>query len=321
MIKIVLLIRMIGFTVLFISLALGILAYQKSPRRWLRFFLIYMGFEAVYSVSFTFVFYSHVYLSDQPSTPGSIFILFQIITSAAILYLAPRFLLELTGTVGQPRASARSKPSKTTAIHIAILIMPFVLALLTFLAQLPNTLQPLAAFTEQHNRYISAFFYLYLSVFFLSSLFRREKIPSGRWRLTILIFIAGAALFHLMWVIDAAFLVITLEEQGPLRGIILTNALYEIFWGVLFVVPAVTEINARGASAETIGITSEFIREYNLSAREQEVLPLLCDGMSSKDIAETLYISPRTVENHIHSIYRKCGVKRRLELVRLVSRY
>lgn len=33
MVQIVLLFRMISFTVLFISLALGILAYQKSPRR------------------------------------------------------------------------------------------------------------------------------------------------------------------------------------------------------------------------------------------------------------------------------------------------
>ncbi len=313
MVKIVLLFRMISFTVLFISLALGILAYQKSPRRWLRFFLIYMGFEAVYSVSFTFVFYSIVYLSDKPATPSAVFILFQIITAAAILYFAPRFLLELTVTT--------SKPVRVRSAQIALLVLPVAVAVLTVLAQLPNTFQALAVFAEQNNRSISAFFYLYLTIFFVVSLFRRKQIPSGRWRREILIFIAGATLFHLVWVIDVALLDIKLDQEGPLRGILLTNALYEIFWGLVVAVPAISDINAKSSSAEAVRVSPEFIREYGLSAREQEVLPLLCDGMSSKDIAETLFISPRTVENHIHSIYRKCGVKRRLELVKLAGRY
>ncbi|MCF7928081.1 MAG: LuxR C-terminal-related transcriptional regulator [Spirochaetales bacterium] len=47
----------------------------------------------------------------------------------------------------------------------------------------------------------------------------------------------------------------------------------------------------------------------------------MCSGKSSKTIAEKLFISPRTVENHIQNIYRKYGVRRRLELVHLLLRY
>ena len=321
MIKAVLLVRMISFTVLFISTALGILAHQKSPRRWLRFFLIYMGFEAFYSVSFTFVFYSHVYLSDQPSSPSTVFILFQIITSAAVVYFAPRFLLELTGPLGGASNGGTAKRANTRRTHIAILVVPIVLTLLTLLAQMPNMFQPLTIFAERYNRFISAFFYLYLCVFFLLTFFRRKRIPASRWSREIVVFIAGAALFHLLWVVDIAFLDIQLAEQGPLRGILLTNAMYEIFWGVIAAIPAVAEISAQGSAISAEDLPGEFIREYQISAREKEVLPLLCDGMSSKDIAENLFISPRTVENHIRNIYRKCGVKRRLELVKLIGRY
>jgi len=321
MVKVVLLVRMISFTVLFISIALGILAHQNSPRRWLRFFLIYMGFEAFYSVSFTFVFYSHVYLSDQPSSPSMVFILFQIITSAAVVYFAPRFLLELTGTLGGVRAGGAAKRAELRRTHIALLVLPVLLTLLTLLAQLPNTFQPLTIFAERYNRFISAFFYLYLFVFFFLTFFRRQRIPSSRWSREIVVFIAGAALFHFLWVVDVAFLNIQLDQQGPLRGILLTNALYEIFWGVIVAIPAVAEIGTQGSVISAEDIPGEFIREYKISTREKEILPLMCDGMSSRDIAEALFISPRTVENHIRNIYRKCGVKRRLELVKLIGRY
>ena len=45
-----------------------------------------------------------------------------------------------------------------------------------------------------------------------------------------------------------------------------------------------------------------------LSRRETEVIQLLCEGLSSKEIARHLHISAKTVENHRYNIYRKCEV-------------
>ncbi|GAB4577457.1 MAG: response regulator transcription factor [Anaerolineales bacterium] len=50
-----------------------------------------------------------------------------------------------------------------------------------------------------------------------------------------------------------------------------------------------------------------------LSAREKEVLALVCTGMSNKQIAQRLYLSVRTVENHLASLYGKLGVSSRTE--------
>lgn len=52
-----------------------------------------------------------------------------------------------------------------------------------------------------------------------------------------------------------------------------------------------------------------------LSAREQEVLELLAQGMSNKAIAEELYISEKTVKNHVSSILRKLVVNDRTQAV------
>ncbi len=53
---------------------------------------------------------------------------------------------------------------------------------------------------------------------------------------------------------------------------------------------------------------------WGLSAREHEVARLVCVGSSNTEIARTLGISIRTVENHLRSIYAKAGVGSRTQL-------
>lgn len=50
-----------------------------------------------------------------------------------------------------------------------------------------------------------------------------------------------------------------------------------------------------------------------LSSREIEVLRMLTDGMTDREIAEALTISPRTVESHVSNVLRKLGVRNRAE--------
>lgn len=51
----------------------------------------------------------------------------------------------------------------------------------------------------------------------------------------------------------------------------------------------------------------------DLSLREREVLILICEGLSNKQIAQRLYLSVRTVENHLANIYTKLEVESRTE--------
>ena len=48
-----------------------------------------------------------------------------------------------------------------------------------------------------------------------------------------------------------------------------------------------------------------------LSDREVEVLNLAARGLTTKAIAETLYISPKTADHHIQHVYTKIGVSTR----------
>lgn len=54
-----------------------------------------------------------------------------------------------------------------------------------------------------------------------------------------------------------------------------------------------------------------------LSRREQQLLTLLCTGLTNKEIANQLHLSEHTVKNHVHRILRKTGTSDRVELINL----
>lgn len=55
----------------------------------------------------------------------------------------------------------------------------------------------------------------------------------------------------------------------------------------------------------------------SLTKREREILELICFGRTSKEIAKTLYLSLRTVENHRFNLQQKLNVKSVAELIRV----
>jgi DNA-binding NarL/FixJ family response regulator len=57
-----------------------------------------------------------------------------------------------------------------------------------------------------------------------------------------------------------------------------------------------------------------------LSTREKEIFPLLADGMTIKEIAERLYISPKTVESHKYNIFEKLDARSVTDLTKLAIR-
>ena len=56
-------------------------------------------------------------------------------------------------------------------------------------------------------------------------------------------------------------------------------------------------------------------KKYGLTGREIEVVSLLSEGITNKEIGNKLFISEYTVENHLRSIYRKMGVTNRTAVV------
>jgi len=57
-----------------------------------------------------------------------------------------------------------------------------------------------------------------------------------------------------------------------------------------------------------------------LSKREREVATLLAGGLSNREIATRLYLSERTVDNHVHHILDKLGFDSRVQVATWLAR-
>ncbi len=65
----------------------------------------------------------------------------------------------------------------------------------------------------------------------------------------------------------------------------------------------------------------KFFEKFRISDREKEIVKFLVQGKSNKDIEDRLFISLKTVKNHIYNIYKKTGVNSRIQLVNLVMKF
>jgi len=101
--------------------------------------------------------------------------------------------------------------------------------------------------------------------------------------------------------------------------------------GVAAVRSGLDEVAFSAAWAEGRAMTPEQAVEYalepssatprlkdaaELSTREVEVLALVAEGLTDSQVGERLYLSPRTVGQHLRSIYQKLGVPSRAAAVK-----
>ena len=59
-------------------------------------------------------------------------------------------------------------------------------------------------------------------------------------------------------------------------------------------------------------------KKYNITRRESEIITLILKGKSNKEIMDALNLSLNTVRNHIYNLYRKLGIKSRVQLINLL---
>lgn len=91
------------------------------------------------------------------------------------------------------------------------------------------------------------------------------------------------------------------------------SALFIVVWCTNDVMVYLRDLSSFGLNEKDRIVV--FHDRYRLSEREQEIVGFLVDGLSYKEIAYRLSLSPRTVETHIYRIFKKCSVSTKMELV------
>jgi DNA-binding CsgD family transcriptional regulator len=89
---------------------------------------------------------------------------------------------------------------------------------------------------------------------------------------------------------------------------------------------ALAEFDALGASLWSERTRRELGRisgrgpsQGELTATERRVAALVAEGMTNREVAAALYVTPRTVEGTLSRVYAKLGVRSRTELARRLA--
>ena len=89
--------------------------------------------------------------------------------------------------------------------------------------------------------------------------------------------------------------------------------------GMAFIDPSISK-KVMEKFTQVTGGKKDFVNYGNLSDREKEILQLVAEGNSNKEVAEKLYISPKTVENHKSNIMKKLNIHDRVGLTKYALR-
>ncbi|MBM7562401.1 response regulator [Fusibacter tunisiensis] len=91
----------------------------------------------------------------------------------------------------------------------------------------------------------------------------------------------------------------------------LSNAIQKVHNGEIYIHPSLSGVLVKEYKRKED--TYNDLRNRRLTKRELEVLKLIAQGINNRDISGQLFISEKTVKNHISSIFKKLGVNDRTQ--------
>jgi DNA-binding CsgD family transcriptional regulator len=147
---------------------------------------------------------------------------------------------------------------------------------------------------------------------------------------TVLIYgLLGGVLIAGLKLIEYRYLVVehSLEIYGGV--VALTFALLGIWLGLKLTrrtivlrevpVPVPVPVEVRVPVAEPLTVDTERQAKLGITPRELEILGLIADGLSTREIAERLCVSENTVKTHSSRLFDKLGAKGRTQAVQIAK--
>lgn len=111
-------------------------------------------------------------------------------------------------------------------------------------------------------------------------------------------------------------LVVQAVEAGAVSYVLKTVSAEELIYALDGVSKGLPVMTGEVAQALTRGIRQQSVQKtyVNLTDREKEVLLLIAEGKTNKDISEELHISIKTVKTHVSNLLLKCELEDRTQL-------
>ena len=148
-----------------------------------------------------------------------------------------------------------------------------------------------------------------------SGLVLAKRLLAAKPDLLIIIITAYSKIDYILEAVESGVKGYILKESSPEN---LADAIEKVYAGEIYIDSYISNKVIKSLiNKNDVEIAEDNKSAYSkLSLREQQILKLLIDGVPIKDIAEELFISSKTVENHKASIMVKLKCKNMTELIR-----
>lgn len=136
-------------------------------------------------------------------------------------------------------------------------------------------------------------------------------------------------LHYTFFLIPIIIIPILITYFGPGKKITVNKKFYEFLQTLLGISSSKINYNEETQSVANIVFVESHVNKKiickrdgnNLTERESEVISLIGEGLTSKEIAEQLKISKRTVDNHRYIIKQKLGLSKRSEITQYIRNH
>jgi DNA-binding CsgD family transcriptional regulator len=145
---------------------------------------------------------------------------------------------------------------------------------------------------------------------------RLRSIRNSWWYRGLVQFVILSGLFLLLLGLDMAITLVPIPAFSALDRFSLPVYLIAINVGSFFFS---VRYLSRGPLVSGSELTGDCISFYQLTPREAELITIVMEGASNKEIAERLFISAKTVENHLYNVYQKFDVGSRTQLIHVLQ--
>ncbi len=288
--------NILGFSLLFASIGVTYVMYYNMKPSWLNSYLFYIGTFALFTIAHSYIFFIQTYIDTTQSIFDTISIYISSILGLLLLWIVPHFIQKF---------SVR-KPYRWYTNPFNGIVLLFAIAMLYSLIG-----------TElKTNNIGSIFFNGYLGCISIIGVRLTKKNKHHSTLGVVIPFLYVTSFFYILVTIENIVLPLMSNQEKATQIHLFTAGLISLTIAIVTLIYMF--IKRKGTKKS---LSTEFIHQLSITKREQEIIPLLLQGKTNKEIGEILYISIRTVDTHIYNIYRKCSVKNKLELAHFISSF
>ena len=133
-----------------------------------------------------------------------------------------------------------------------------------------------------------------------------EELKMQKMDVKVLILTIHNEIEYLLKAVDIGIKGYVLKDS---ESSLLKRAIYQVYKGDTFIQPSLAPLLRQSLLKKQKGEKDQ----NALTKREIQVLKLLAEGMYNREIGEQLFISEKTVKNHVSSIFKKIGVTDRTQ--------